>query len=73
MRYNVTIGIPVYKSVDYIGQSIESALNQTYESVEFLIVDDMGDDGSIDVIRHIQDSHPRGGIFMLFLIMLIWV
>jgi len=61
MRYDVTIGIPVYKSVDYIGRSIESALNQTYESIEFLIVDDMGDDGSIDVIRHIQDSHPRGG------------
>ena len=60
MRYDVTIGIPVYKSVDYIRRSIESALNQTYDSIEFLIVDDGGDDGSMDVIRTIQESHHRG-------------
>ena len=60
MRYDVTIGIPVYKSVDFIRHSIESALNQTYESIEFLIVDDRGDDGSMNVVRQIQESHPRG-------------
>ena len=60
MRYDVTIGIPVYKSVNYIRHSIESALNQTYESIELLIVDDRGDDGSMDVVRQIQESHPRG-------------
>ena len=60
MRYDVTIGVPVYKSVDFIRHSIESALNQTYESIELLIVDDRGDDGSMDVVRQIQESHPRG-------------
>lgn len=60
MKYDVTIGIPVYKSVDFIRRSVESALSQTYESIEFLIVDDRGDDGSMDVIRQIQESHPRG-------------
>ena len=60
MNYDVTIGIPVYQSVDCIKQSIESALSQTYSSIEFLIIDDAGKDGSIDIIRDIQTSHPRG-------------
>ena len=60
MRYDVTIGIPVYRSVDFIRRSIESALNQTYDSIEFLIVDDKGDDGSMNVVRQIQASHPKG-------------
>ena len=40
MGYDVTIGIPVYKSVDYIRRALESALAQTYPSIEYLIVDD---------------------------------
>ena len=60
MKYDVTIGIPVYKSVDYIQRSIESALNQTYSSIEFLIIDDCGADGSIDVVELMKAEHPRG-------------
>lgn len=60
MNYDVTIGIPVYRSIDCIKQSIESALAQSYSSVEFLIVDDAGHDGTIDIIRDLQTSHPRG-------------
>lgn len=60
MNYDVTIGIPVYQSVDCIKQSIESALSQSYSSIEFLIVDDAGHDGTIDIIRDLQTSHPRG-------------
>jgi glycosyltransferase involved in cell wall biosynthesis len=60
MKYDVTIGIPVYKSIDCIKQSIESALSQSYSSIEFLIIDDAGQDGSIDIIRDFQASHFRG-------------
>ena len=60
MEYDVTIGIPVYKSVDYILRSLESVLVQTYPSIEFLIVDDAGHDGSMDVIRAIAQTHSRG-------------
>lgn len=60
MKYDVTIGIPVYKSVDCIKQSIESALFQSYSSIEFLIVDDAGHDGSIEIIRDLQTFHSRG-------------
>lgn len=60
MGYDVTIGIPVYKSADVIRRALESALVQTYSSIEFLIVDDAGHDGSLDIVRTIEQNHPRG-------------
>jgi len=56
----VTIGIPVYRSEDYIGKTMESVLCQTFPDIEFLIVDDCGGDGSMQVIRNLQQTHPRG-------------
>lgn len=60
MRYDVTIGIPVYKSVDYIQRSLESAINQTYPSIEFLIIDDGGNDGSMNIVEQMKAEHHRG-------------
>lgn len=60
MKYDVTIGIPVYRAEPYIRMTIESALSQSYPSIEFLIIDDGGDDRSIDIVKEIKDSRPRG-------------
>ena len=60
MKYDVTIGIPVYKSEDYIRRALESALAQTYHSIEFLLVDDAGGNGSLAIMQEIQRIHPRG-------------
>lgn len=60
MKYDVTIGIPVYRSEAYIRRALESALNQTYSSIEFLLVDDAGGDGSLAIIQEIQQTHQRG-------------
>lgn len=57
---DVTIGVPVYNSVDYVRRALNSVLEQTYSSIEYLIVDDAGCDGSIDVIRSIKETHPKG-------------
>lgn len=59
-HYAVTIGIPAYKSVDYILNTMNSALAQTFPDIEFLIVDDCGYDGTMDVVKKFQMSHPRG-------------
>lgn len=61
MTYEVTIGIPVYQAADYIEATLLSALAQTYGSIEFLIVDDCGSDGTVDVVERILREHPRGG------------
>lgn len=60
MQYEVTIGIPVYRAVDYIRQTMESALSQSFPSIEYLIVDDCGEDGSIAIVEELQQKHPRG-------------
>lgn len=60
MKYDVTIGIPVYKSEAYIRQTVDSLLAQTYPSIEFLFVDDCGGDSSLSIIQEIKESHPRG-------------
>ena len=60
MGYDVTIGIPVYKSADYIRRALESAFAQTYSSIEYLVIDDAGYDGSLDIINAIAQAHPRG-------------
>lgn len=60
MKYDVTIGIPVFRVESYIRKTMESALSQTYPSIEFLIVDDGGEDRSMSIIKDLIYSHPRG-------------
>lgn len=60
MKYDVTIGIPVYRSEAYIRRALESALSQTYMSIEFLLIDDAGGDGSLAIIQEMQQSYSRG-------------
>ena len=60
MNYEVTIGIPVYNVEKYVRESLESALAQTFPSIEFLVCDDCGTDHSIDIVRDLQQNHPRG-------------
>lgn len=60
MKYDVTIGIPVYEAETYIFRAMESVFSQTYSSIEFLIIDDGCTDASMDIIRFFQAQHPRG-------------
>ena len=60
MQYKVTIGIPVFRVEDYIERTMSSVLSQTYLDIEFLVVDDGSDDGSLEILKSIRDSHPRG-------------
>lgn len=59
-KFEVTIGIPVCNSEKFIRMCMESALNQTFESIEFLIIDDCGNDSSISIIKEYQRTHLRG-------------
>lgn len=60
MKFDVTIGIPVYRSEAYIHKALESALRQTYPSIEILLIDDAGDDGSLHIIQELQQTHQKG-------------
>lgn len=47
----VTIAIPSYNHEQYIQDAIKSALNQTYENIELIIIDDGSTDDSVNKIK----------------------
>lgn len=60
-KYKVTIGMPVYGVEKYIRRCMLSVLNQTFsKEYEILAIDDLGTDKSVDIIKELQSSHPRG-------------
>lgn len=52
----VSICIPNYNNEEYIGDAIQSALNQTYKNIEVIVVDNDSSDKSWEVISAFKDS-----------------
>src|SRR5574344_1639183 len=55
----VSIIVPVYNAEKFIGETIESVLNQTYKNFELLLVDDCSKDKSVDVINKYVQKDKR--------------
>ncbi len=51
--------LPLYNSVNYIKESVESILNQQYSDFEIIIIDDCSSDGSAEVVQSIKDNRIR--------------
>ncbi len=59
MAPTVSIIMPAYNAEQYIGRAIASALDQTFEDFELLIVDDASTDGTIEVVQSFGDSRIK--------------
>jgi len=62
----VSVLIPVHNAERWVGHAIESALAQTHQNLEVIVVDDGSNDGSLDVIRSFGacirfESGPNSG------------
>lgn len=55
----VSIVLPSYNRVNFIGTSIESCLKQTYSNIELIIIDDGSVDGSQDIIKSYASKDSR--------------
>ncbi len=53
----VSVCIPAYNNADYIAETIQSVLHQTYKNIELIVVDDQSKDNTLEVVRGITD--PR--------------
>ncbi len=57
--YSVSLIIPIYNVADFIEKSLISALNQTFKSIEFILVDDCATDLSMSIAYSIIKTHQR--------------
>ena len=59
-KYQVTVGMPVWGVEKYIKRCILSILNQDFDDMEVLVVDDCSPDKSIPIVEEIIHTHPKG-------------
>ncbi|MFF9850214.1 glycosyltransferase family 2 protein [Streptomyces litmocidini] len=60
-RPRLTIGLPVYNGEEYLAESLDALLGQTYEDFELVISDNASTDGTRDICRKYaaRDSRVR--------------
>jgi glycosyltransferase involved in cell wall biosynthesis len=51
----VSIVMPCFNNEAYVAEAIDSALGQTYDNIEVIVIDDGSTDGSLDIIRSYGD------------------
>ncbi|MEM7337895.1 MAG: glycosyltransferase family 2 protein [Actinomycetota bacterium] len=59
MRPSVTIGIPVYNSVDILGQTLDSVLKQSVDDWSVIISDNGSTDGTMELAQSYAERDPR--------------
>ena len=59
MKPVVSIITATYNSAKYIGDTIESVLNQTHQYWELIIIDDASTDDTISIVKQYQKGNPK--------------
>lgn len=59
-QYQITVGMPVWGVEKYIRRSLLSILDQDFEDMEILVIDDCGPDKSIEIATELANTHPKG-------------
>lgn len=64
MEEKVSVIVPNYNCENFIEETVNSVINQTYKNWELLIVDDCSTDGSVEVIKKLQAADGRIKLFI---------
>jgi glycosyltransferase involved in cell wall biosynthesis len=59
MNPSVSVLMPAFNTENYIGEAIESILNQNFEDFEFLIIDDGSTDSTTEIIEFYRSQDNR--------------
>lgn len=54
----VSVIVASYNHSEYLKERMDSLINQTYQNLEILVIDDCSTDGSLEVLRG-YESHPK--------------
>lgn len=52
----ISIITVVYNGEKYLAETIQSVINQTYDNIEYIIIDGGSTDGTLDIIRKYEDA-----------------
>lgn len=55
----ISVIIPVYNVEKYLDRCVESVMQQTYNNMEIILVNDGSTDGSLDVCKKLQEKYPQ--------------
>ncbi|RTI86696.1 glycosyltransferase family 2 protein [Campylobacter jejuni] len=55
----ISIIMPTYNVEQYIARAIESCINQTFKDIEIIVVDDCGNDNSINIAKEYSKKDKR--------------
>lgn len=59
MSGKVSVIIPVYNKEKHIEKCLDSVLNQTYNNLEIIIIDDASTDSSSSIVENIEDKRIK--------------
>lgn len=65
MNIDVSIIIPVYNVAPYVEQCLNSVLNQTYDNIEIIVVDDCGTDESMAIVEKLKIEYNGPKVFRI--------
>lgn len=60
----VTVYIPTYNRLNLLRRAVESALNQDYENIELIVVDDGSSDGTVEYLKELSSKESRVRYFV---------
>ena len=58
-NYKVSIIIPAYNASEFISESIDSVLNQSYNNYEIIVVDDNSNDNTWDILQRYKKIYSK--------------
>ena len=61
----VSVIIPVYNVAPYVERCLLSVLNQTWQELEVIVVNDCTPDNSMEIVRKVMAEHPKGELMRI--------